>query len=83
MYFVSAGCGLSQTHHEIMEDLLELVSQTVSPGCGALQLDNHSHLKEMQAQLQGFYPFFSSLPVSYQFLLPSGQKICPERTRMN
>ena len=45
MYFVSAGCGLSQSHHEIMEDLLKLVSQTVSLGCGAPQSDNHSLLK--------------------------------------
>lgn len=35
MYFVSAGCSLSQTHREIMEDLLKLVSQTVSLGCEA------------------------------------------------
>lgn len=36
MYFVSAGCGLSQTHREIMED----VSQTVTLGCEALQSGN-------------------------------------------
>lgn len=42
MYFVSIGCSLSQTHYEIMEDLLRLVSWTVSLGCEALKSDNHS-----------------------------------------
>lgn len=43
MCFVSAGCGLLQTHRELMEDLLELMSQTVKLGwCGALQTNNRS-----------------------------------------
>lgn len=45
MCFVSAGCDLLQTHREIMEDLLELMSQTVKLGCGALQTNNCSLLK--------------------------------------
>lgn len=43
--FLGAGCALSQTHHEFMEDLLKLLFQTVRLGCGALQTDNHSFLK--------------------------------------
>lgn len=44
VYFVSTGCSLSQTDREIMENLLKLVSQTVSLGCEALQSDNQSLL---------------------------------------
>lgn len=59
MYFVSAECGLSQTHCELMEDLLKLVSQTVSLGCGAPQSDNHSLTFEINASsVAGLLPIF-------------------------
>lgn len=45
MCLVSAGRGVSHAHREIMEDLLELVSQTVRLGCGAPQTNNCSFLK--------------------------------------
>lgn len=75
--FLSAGWGLSQTHCKFKKDLLKLLFQTVRLGCGALQTDNHSILK------QGPTCYPPSLPLSHYFLLLSRQKVCPERTHRN
>lgn len=67
MCLVSAGRGVSHAHREIMEDLLELVSQTVRLGCGAPQTNNCLLTSEInESSLAESYTFF---PITTPFLI--------------